>query len=95
MPDGGDGTVRFDGRGRSLLLAAYDDQHDVFVLWDAPLHERFTNGGNIQVHRRTIETARSEGRASQTRRLTSSGQVETVLACRSAELVHVLKERLS
>ena len=35
--------------GRIAVLAAYRNDLDVFVLWDASIHERFKHGGNMQV----------------------------------------------
>ena len=42
------GTFHHSG-DRLAVLAAYRNDLDVFVLWDASTHECFKHGGNIQV----------------------------------------------
>ena len=56
---------------------------DVFVLWDASVHERFKHGGNMQVKDTLVAQAAATGRAEQRRRL-RSGITEIVFACRSS-----------
>lgn len=76
----------FDHSGRRLaLLAAYREDLDVFVLWDASLHARFKHGGNVQVRDTVVETAAATGWAEQHRAL-RSGITEVVFACRSKTL---------
>jgi len=80
--------------GRLALLAAYRSDLDVFVLWDASLHPRFKNGGNIQVRTETVISAAATGYAEQQRRL-RSGHIEVVMACTSPELPRTLVRRVS
>jgi len=68
--------------GRLAVLAAYREDLDVFVLWDASLHERFKHGGNIQVKNTIVASAAATGWAEQRRPL-RSGLTEMVFACRS------------
>ena len=56
----------FDHSGSRLaVLAAYREDLDVFVLWDASLHERFKHGGNMQVKDSVVAQRRCDrvGRA--------------------------------
>lgn len=79
---------------RLALLLAYRPELDVFVLWDASLHARFKNGGNIQVRDTTVFTAAATGRAEQAREL--SGKVrEVVIACQSWTLERALEDRVA
>ena len=80
--------------GRFALLVGYRADLDVFVLWDASLHARFTNGSNIQVRDTTVHEAAGCGRSWQTRPL-SSGITEIVLACQSSNLAQAIDERIS
>lgn len=79
---------------RLALLVGYCVDLDVFVLWDASLHPRFKNGGNIQVSDDTVYKAASLGRAVQERRLTS-GMIEIVIACQSSNLVSAINDRVA
>lgn len=79
--------------GRFTMLAAYDATLDVFVLWDASIHFRFKNGGNIQVREKTVLNAAATGFARQWRVLAEK-RAELVLACQSATLSRALNERL-
>ena len=80
--------------GRLALLVAYRVDLDVFVLWDASLHPRFKNGGNIQVRDTTVHEAAAAGRAEQRRPL-SSGITEVVIACQSSNLAQAINDRLT
>jgi hypothetical protein len=83
----------FDHSGNRLaVLAAYRDDLDVFVLWDASLHERFKHGGNVQVRDTVVEEAAAIGWGEQ-RRLLRSGITEIVLACRSKSLSRAIAAR--
>lgn len=83
----------FDHSGNRLaLLAAYREDLDVFVLWDASLHERFKHGGNVQVRGTVVEHAAATGWAEQRRPL-RSGIIEVVLACRSQALPRAIEAR--
>jgi hypothetical protein len=80
---------------RVVLLVAYRDDLDVFVLWGASLHPRFKNGSNIQVHADTVMAAAASGLAEQQRRLFRIRTVETVLACQSRTLVRTVLRRVA
>jgi hypothetical protein len=85
----------FDHSGSRLaLLIGYRVDLDVFVLWDASLHSRFKNGGNIQVRGATVYSASGSGRAIERRRL-SGGRTEVVIACQSGGLSRALDDRVS
>lgn len=79
---------------RFTIVAGYDATLDVFVLWDAVLHPRFKNGGNLQVRDEAVRTAAALGVAEQVRNL-STGQRELVLACQSATLPRALAARIA
>jgi hypothetical protein len=80
--------------GRFSIVAGYDATLDVFVLWDAVLHPRFKNGGNLQVRDEAVRAAAALGAAQQIRNL-SSGQRELVLACQSSTLPRALVARVA
>jgi hypothetical protein len=80
--------------GRLALLVGYRADLDVFVLWDASLHPRFKNGGNIQIRAATVHTAAATGRAEQMRTLTT-GLSEVVIACQSWNLVEAVHDRVA
>jgi hypothetical protein len=85
----------FDHSGdRFTVLAGYDGDLDVFVLWDAALHLRFKNGGNLQVRDEVVRTAAAIGVAEQVRRL-GNGNRELVLACQSHTLAEALAARVA
>jgi hypothetical protein len=85
----------FDHSGdRLAILVAYRADLDVFVIWDASLHHRFTNGTNIQVKETTVLSAAALGRQDQDRRL-SRGTRERVIACTSPFLAQALCDRVS
>jgi hypothetical protein len=86
---------RFDhSDGRFTIVAGYDAGLDVFVLWDAVLHPRFKNGGNLQVRDEAVRTAAALGVAEQVRNL-NTGERELVLLCQSATLGRALDARLA
>jgi hypothetical protein len=80
--------------GRFTVVAGYDPDLDVFVLWDAVLHPRFKNGGNLQVRDEVVRAAAALGTAEQIRNL-SSGHRELVLACQSPTLGRALVARVA
>lgn len=85
----------FDHSGdRLALLVGFHADLDVFVLWDASLHPRFKNGGNIQIKDTTVLAAAAYGRSEQIRQL-SGGQRELVIACQSYNLATSIDDRLS
>ena len=86
------GTFDHSG-GRLAVLAAYRDDLDVFVLWDASIHERFKHGGNMQVKDTVVAQAAATGWAEQRRPL-RSGITEIVFACRSSSLPRAIADRV-
>lgn len=83
----------FDHSGNRLaVLAGYREDLDVFVLWDASLHERFKHGGNMQVKDTVVSQAAATGWAEQRRPL-RSGITEVVFACRSKTLPRAISSR--
>lgn len=85
----------FDHSGdRLAVLVGYREDLDVFVLWDASLHEKFKHGGNMQVRDTVVAQAAAIGWAEQRRPL-RSGTIEVVLACRSRTLARALTQRVA
>jgi hypothetical protein len=80
--------------GRFALVIGYHVHLDVFVLWDASMHPRFTSGWNIQVRDSTVYTAAAVGRAAQLRRL-SNGATEIVFACQSCTFAEAVDARVA
>lgn len=80
--------------GRFTCVIGYDAALDLFVLWDASLHPRFKNGGNLQVREDVVHAAAASGGSEAIRTLTS-GAREIVLACQSAGLRHALRRRIA
>jgi hypothetical protein len=78
---------------RVALVVAFRKDLDVWVLWDATLHPRFKNGGNIQVRTSTVIHAAATGSSLQERRLVT-GHRELVLACTSARLPETVEHRV-
>ena len=93
QPVGHYGSFDHSG-GRLAVLIAYRQDLDVFVLWDASLHSRFKNGGNVQVRDITVHTAAAIGRTEQRRTLVS-GTTEVVIACQSSGLMAAINDRLA
>jgi hypothetical protein len=80
--------------GRLALVVGYRADLDVFVLWDASLHPRFKNGGNIQVRDTTVHAAAATGRAEQVRPLSTKIR-EVVIACQSWTLAQAIDDRVA
>ncbi|WP_412458877.1 hypothetical protein [Sinorhizobium meliloti] len=80
--------------GRFTTVIGYDASLDVFVLWDASLHPRFKNGGNLQVRDDVVRIAAAAGHA-QTIRLLTGGAREAVFACQSSSLSATLRARIA
>lgn len=80
--------------GRLPLVVGYCSDLDVFVLWDASLHPRFKNGGNIQVRDTTVHAAAASGRYNQRRPL-PHGTTEIVIACQSWNLLQAIDDRVA
>lgn len=79
---------------RLAVVVGYRADLDVFVLWDASLHPRFKNGGNIQVRGTTVHAAASSGRSDQRRPL-QSGITEIVITCQSWTLLAAINDRVA
>ncbi len=85
------------GGGRTVLLAGYSVEEDVFVLWDAGLYCNFAWSRNVQVKTETLIKATSGMIAEQTRWLRPGGGstvAETVLACAPERLGDALVRRV-
>jgi hypothetical protein len=78
---------------RFAIVAAYRQDLNVFVLWDASLHPRFKNGGNIQVKDTTVLNAAATGYEIQLRTL-ATGVTEVVIACIASNLRRAISERI-
>ena len=87
------GTFDHSG-GRLAVLAAYRNDLDVFVLWDASLHGRFKHAGNMQVKDTVVAQAAAAGWAQQRRPL-RSGIIEIVFACRASSLPAAIADRVT
>ncbi|MBX3031308.1 MAG: hypothetical protein KF809_14265 [Chloroflexi bacterium] len=91
--------AHFDrGDGAMVVLLGYTPDFEVFVLWDAAVHDAgqgipFSKG--VQVHAATVFHAAAVGRSTQERLVRSSGRPfrETVIAARSRSLVQALVDR--
>jgi hypothetical protein len=78
---------------RFTTVIGYDVDLDVFVLWDASLHPRFKNGGNLQVRDGTVRVAAAAGASQAIRRL-SGGAQEVVFACQTPRFMDGLRARI-
>ncbi|WP_292409261.1 helix-turn-helix domain-containing protein [Mesorhizobium sp.] len=88
---------QFDqGGGRSVLLAGYAAEEDVFILWDAGLYADFAWSRNVQVKAETIVEAAAGRIARQERRLRpADGEptTEILLACPAPMLPEAIQLR--
>lgn len=85
----------FDHSGeRFATVIGYAADLDVFVLWDASLHPRFKNGGNLQVRDEVVHSAAVAGTA-EAIRILSGGAREVVLACQTPDLRGALRARIA
>lgn len=78
---------------RFTTVIGYDASLDVFVLWDAALHPRFKNGGNLQVRDEVVRAAAATGTAEAVRIL-SGGAHEVVFACQTPGIRRTLRARI-
>jgi hypothetical protein len=78
--------------GRIPLLIGYQNEMDVFILWDAALYQDFAYSRNVQVKAETIFEAFAGKIARQSRHL-GNHQAEVVLAARPPQLADVIIER--
>jgi hypothetical protein len=79
--------------GTQVILAGYVQDFDVFVLWDAGLHDDFPYSKNVQVHAATVYDASAHGIAHQRRTIRGRGR-EQIVAAHSTQLVRGLDKRL-
>lgn len=77
----------------AVFLVGYVPILDVFVLWDAGLHDDFPYSKNVQVHAATVHEAALHGQAEQLRAIRGRGQ-EVIVACRCKLLVPAISTRL-
>ncbi|HLL46158.1 MAG TPA: hypothetical protein VK399_05600 [Longimicrobiaceae bacterium] len=77
--------------GRFVVLAGYNPETGVFVLWDAFLYPDFPHSRNVQVAGETVFAALAGGVARQSRIL-RTGE-ETVLAAKGSELAAAIRQR--
>ena len=80
--------------GRIVLLAGYEPELDVFILWDAGLYRDFSYSRNVQVKAETVYTAFAGRIGRQMRKLRKVGG-ETVIAARSGKLGDAIVERMT
>ncbi len=78
----------------AVFLVGYVELFDVFVLWDAGLHDDFPYSKNVQVHPSTIHQAAIAGLAYQRRNIRGRG-IETIVACRASLLRDAMQQRLT
>lgn len=79
--------------GYSVLLAGYESELDVFVLWDAGLYPLFAYSGNVQVKPETVFSAYAGEICTQERRIRGTG-LETLVACRADRLTEAIQMRV-
>ncbi|WP_080505549.1 AAA family ATPase [Halorubrum saccharovorum] len=76
-----------------VLLAGYNDQKDVFAIWDAYLQQEFSYSQTIQIKESTLDKALRDGVGRQKRRLKKTPRTEVALAARPDSLDDALIER--
>lgn len=79
--------------GRIIVLAGYQPDVDVFILWDAGLYPEFSYSRNVQVKAETVYDAIAGKIGVQQRRIRSRG-VEKVLTARPDRLKEALVLRM-
>lgn len=80
--------------GVPTLLIGYAYDFDVWILWDAGLHDPFAFSTNVQVKASFVYDAAAHGIARQSKRLRSK-PAETVLLAHSSRLADAIQERLT
>jgi hypothetical protein len=78
--------------GRIVILAGFEPELEVFILWDANLYEQFAYSRNVQVKGPTVYAALAGRLATQERCLRNVGP-ETVVAARKDLLCAALRRR--
>lgn len=76
-----------------VVLAGYNDEKDVFALWDADIQQEFSYSQTIQIKESTLDKALREGIAKQKRRLRKTPHTEVALAVRPDSLKEALIQR--
>jgi MoxR-like ATPase len=76
-----------------VVLAGYNDEKDVFALWDADLQREFSYSQTIQIKGSTLDKAVREGIGRQKRRLRKTPHTEVALAARPDSLKEALIQR--
>lgn len=86
---------RFDfAAADAVFLVGFVELFEVFVLWDAGLHDDFPYSKNVQVHPSTVHQAAMTGLAYQKRQIRDRG-VETIVASRRSLLRDAIQQRLT
>lgn len=88
----GDGRLDLDVEP-FVVLAGYNDQKDVFAIWDADLQREFSYSQTIQIKESTLDKAVRDGIGRQKRRLKKTPRTEVALAARPDSLKDALLER--
>lgn len=95
---GGTGRYEFD-RSKAIrpVLVGYHNEFDVFILWDADLHdagEGFPYSKNVQAPPEVVFEALATGLAERERRLRAPRCRETIISARPARLSEAIALRL-
>lgn len=77
--------------GHFVLLVGYDPQIEVFILWDAGLHQNFKYGKRVRATSETVYEAVGGEIGTQQRHLTTG--TETVLTVRHDRLADAIERR--
>lgn len=88
----GDGELNLDIYA-FVVLAGYNDEKDVFALWDADLQREFSYSQTIQIKESTLNKAVRYGIARQKRQLRKTSHTEVALAARPDSLKKALIKR--
>jgi len=79
--------------GRIVILAGYQPDVDVFILWDAGLYPEFSYSRNVQVKAETVYAAIAGKIGRQQRRIRQQG-IEIVLTARPNRMKEALMLRM-
>jgi hypothetical protein len=79
--------------GRIVILAGYESETDVFVLWDAGMFPNFSYSRNVQVRAETIYAAFAGKIGQQSRNIRGKGQ-EIVITAQKEDLSTALQQRV-
>jgi hypothetical protein len=80
--------------GAPVLLVGYADDFDVWILWDAGLHDPFAFSTNVQVKAESVYAAAARGIEERQKRL-RSGHIETIVVAHSTRLAQGIQRRLA